>query len=139
MNKFFSSIWHRVHEPKAVSVLIFFQYGVLTIGGVYATISPPNSIEGQIGPPLMTLLTILSTFGGVVGLIASLPGIWWLERTAVSSVSLAAGLYLWIILSLHFSQTGNRLLQACFIIAFLTQQAVRWVRIRERPYRPVTY
>ena len=84
----------------------------------------------------MVALAAVLAFGGTVGAIAALPGWYWLERSAVLAVSLAAGLYLALVLVLHFTTEGNRLLQAAFVLAVLLHQPVRWVRIRTRPYRP---
>lgn len=130
-------LWKRVHEPRTISVLYFVQYLILAAGGAYALFNPPNSVAGQVGASTMSGLALVLAFGGTVGAIAALPGVYWLERTAVLSVALAAGLYLWIVLTLHFQQEGNRLLQATFIAVGLLNQGVRWVRIWERPYRPI--
>lgn len=130
------ALWLRVNEPRSVSVIYFLMYAIGVPAGLYATINPPNSLEGQIGSTAMTALTVLLTFGCALGAIAALPGIYWLERSAVTSIALAAVIYLVIVATLHVSQPGNRLLQAWFVAFVLGMQAVRWVRVRERPYRP---
>lgn len=130
------ALWARVHEPKAVSILYFVMYTLGVGAGLYATVNPPASIEGQIGSTAMTALSVLLTFGCALGSLAALPGVYWLERSAVASVALAATIYLGIVLTLHTQQGGNRLLQAWFVAFVLGMQAVRWVRVRERPYRP---
>ncbi|MBN0040256.1 hypothetical protein JN535_08775 [Cellulosimicrobium cellulans] len=130
-------LWSKVHEPKAVSVAYFVIYASGVLAGLYATIVPPSSIEGEIGAAAMTVLSLLLTVGCAIGTAAALPGIYWLERTAVTSIALAMALYLGIVIALHVqSPDGNRLLQAWPIFAVLVMQLVRWVRIRRRPYRP---
>lgn len=129
-------LWSRINEPRVIAVLLFIQYATLAAGGAYSLIRPPSSLEGQIGISAMASLAGLLVFGGSIGAVAALPGIWWLERSAVLSIALAAGLYLTIIISLHVGGDGNRLLQASFVTATLLHQGVRWVRIRERSYRP---
>lgn len=133
---YLAALWARVHEPKAVSIIYFAMYTLGAIAGLYATLDPPRSIEGQIGTTAMTALAVLLTFGCVLGAIAALPGVYWLERSAVASVALSAATYLGILLALHTYEGGNRLLQSWFVIFVLGMQAVRWVRVRERPYRP---
>jgi hypothetical protein len=130
-------VWQKVNEPRVISVAYFAMYASGIVAGVYATISPPSSIEGQIGSNAMTALTVLLTFGCALGTIAALPGIYWLERSAVLSIALAAFIYLAILATLQLQQPGNRLLQAWFVWFVLGMQLVRWVRVRERPYRPV--
>lgn len=131
------ALWLRVNEPRAVSVAYFFIYATGTAAGLHATFVPPSSIQGEIGAGSMTALTVLLTVGCAIGSYAALPGIYWLERTAVTSIALAMSLYLGIVLVLQVQQPeGNRLLQAWVVFAVLVMQAVRWVRIRARPYRP---
>lgn len=131
------AIWSRIHEPRVVAVLLFTQYTILAAAGTYALVEPPNSIEGEIGSLAMYMLAALLTLGGLIGSVAVLPGIYWLERFAVGSVFWAALIYLVIILVLHVqAPVGNRLLQAGIVAYVVLQQPIRWTRIRERPYRP---
>ena len=129
-------LWERVHQPRVISVIYFLIYLCMLGGGFAALVDPPGSIQGAIGAGSMTTLAGLLAFGGLIGAIASLPGIWWLERTAVLSIGLAAALYGGIVATLHWTETGNRLLQLAFVLTVGLMQAVRWHRIRERPYDP---
>lgn len=129
-------LWAKITEPRVIAVLLFCQYVVFAVAGLYALIEPPTSIKGQIGTNAMAALAGLLVFGGALGAVAALPGIWWLERSAVLSVGWAAVLYLGIVLGLHVGGDGNRLLQAAFVTSVLLHQGVRWFRIRERSYRP---
>lgn len=128
--------WTRVHQPRFVSVAYFLQYAILTAAGVYALLSPPGSIEGPIGAVAMTMLAVLLIVGSLIGAIAVLPGRYFLERLAVIAVALAGTIYVAVIIGLHASSPGNRLLQAGFIASFLIHQGVRWYRIKDRDYRP---
>lgn len=130
-------LWERVNEPRTISVLYFVQYVVLAAAGLWALAVPPMSLEGEIGTVAMNSLAGILVFSGALGAVAALPGIYWLERAAVLGVGWAALIYLWIIVSLHFTTDGNRMLQAAFVAIGLLHQGVRWVRIHERPYRPV--
>src|SRR5690554_4628426 len=79
-------LWNRIREPRVVSTLRFCMYLAMLLGAITALISPPRSIEGAVGELAMTGLATLLAFGGVLGAIAALPGIWWLERTAILAV-----------------------------------------------------
>ncbi|MEV8029278.1 hypothetical protein [Cellulosimicrobium funkei] len=133
-----AALWAKVHEPRAVSVAYFVIYTSGALAGLYATFVPPSSIQGEIGAGTMTGLSVLLTIGCAIGAVAALPGIYWLERTAVLSIALAMLLYLAVVLVLQVQEPqGNRLLQAWVIFAVLLMQVpVRWVRIKARPYRP---
>lgn len=132
------ALWQRVNEPRVVSVAHAVVYFVLASGGLYALVNPPTSIEGSVGDLAMRLLAGCLAMGGAIGVPTALAGIWWLERTAVSLVLLAAVVYLGVVLALQAtSPSGNRLLQAAFILSVaILHFPVRWHRIRQRPYDP---
>ncbi|GMA31616.1 hypothetical protein [Litorihabitans aurantiacus] len=129
-------LWRRVHEPRAISVLYLVQYLTLTAAGGYALWRPPSSIEGAYGAGAMLTLAALLVVGGLIGAIAVLPGKYELERLAVIGVALASLIYVIVIVGLHATSSGNRLLQAGFVAVVLLHQGVRWVRIKDRPFRP---
>jgi len=117
-------------------VLRFLMYVGFVIGGVSAVAQPPASIEGEVGVTAMIALASLLAFGGFLGAIAALPGIWWLERVALLAVILSASIYGTIVAILHYQGSGNRILQLSFIVAVILSQFVRWARIKDRPYDP---
>lgn len=123
-------LWLRVNEPRTVSVLVFFQYVALLVGGV--------SLFKHSNPTVSLLAAILAG-GGLVGAFAALPGVYWLERFAVGMVSLAVGLFLVVLFTYPIPPRSLEFwsLQVCMSVAVLIQQAIRWVRIRTRPYRPL--
>lgn len=129
--------WLRVHQPRVISALYCAIYLALTYAGISAFISPPRSIEGVIGQVAITTLALLLVMGGLLGAPAALRGIWWLERIAVTAVAFSASIYGAIVLTLEIqASAGNRQLQLMFILVVLLMQAVRWHRIRVRPYDP---
>ena len=75
--------------------------------------------------------------GGVLGLIGCLPGWWWVERAGVLAAGTGAAIYLVVILSLHASTPGSRLVQAGFVALTLVWLAVRWLRIRGAQLDPM--
>lgn len=133
------SLWFKIKEPRVISVLYFFIYLVMLVGGISSFIDPPATILGEMGDVTMYSLGSLLTAGGAIGSFASLPGIWWLERIAVASIGAAASLYAVIVLTLHLTQPGNRILQLSFVLSIIIMQLVRWHRIHERPYDPARW
>ena len=128
--------WGRIHEPRVVALMYFLGYVGFLLGGIYAIANPPTSLQGETGAGAMYALAGLLSFGGLIGSIAALPGTYWLERSAVLAIGLAGVIYGGIIIGLHITSSGNRLLQFAFIWFVLCLQVIRWFHIRDRPYRP---
>src|SRR5690625_7023645 len=82
-------LWDRIREPRVVSVLRFCMYLTMLLCAATALVSPPRSIEGAVGELAMAGLATLLAFGGALGAIAALLGIWWLERNAILDVNLS--------------------------------------------------
>ena len=131
--------WLKVHQPRVIAITYTAAYTVLTYAGVTALIDPPTSLEGAVGALSMGTLAALLVLGGALGAPSALLGLWWLERVAVIAVSISAGIYGGIILTLHMIGTGNRQLQLGFVLFVLLMQLIRWHRIRERPYDPARH
>ena len=131
------SLWRRVHEPRFVTAIMFVWYVIAAAVATYSFFNPPSSLEGQFGSTAMKALLGLLAGGSIIGLIAVLPGWHFMERLAVVANFIAGGLYLSIVLGLHFQMpAGNRLLQALMILGIMMHSCViRWYRIKDRPYR----
>src|SRR5690625_2626892 len=136
MTTLLTRFWQKIREPRVISVAYFFLYLSLFAGGISALVDPPKSVEGHIGELSMTVLAAMLTFGGAVGAPSALFGIWWLERTAVFAIAMSALIYSGIIVALHYTGTGNRLLQLSFVGTVLIMQVVPRLPIRPRPYAP---
>lgn len=129
-------LYLRIQEPRVVSIIQWLIY-LVTLGiGVTAFQRPPSSIEGALGVTLTTIWAVFLIVGGVLGAIAALPGIWWLERVAVLACGTGALMYGSVVLSLHYSETGNRLPQLGFVAIAVCAFAKRWFEIRRYAYDP---
>ena len=129
-------LWLRVNEPRIVSVLRFLMYVVLLIGGTSVIFSPPTTMENALGQGAVTGLAVLLCFGSTLGAVSALPGVWFIERLGLVAISSALAIYGGVVFQLHLLGPGNRLLHLTIIIALILSQAVRWVRIKDRPYDP---
>ncbi|MFF2621253.1 hypothetical protein [Oerskovia jenensis] len=129
-------LYLRIQEPRVVSIIQWLIY-LVTLGiGVTAFQRPPSSIEGALGVTLTTIWAVFLIVGGVLGAIAALPGIWWLERVAVLACVTGALMYGSVVLNLHYSETGNRLPQLGFVAIAILAFTQRWFRIRRYAYDP---
>ena len=131
--------WLKIHEPRVVAVVHAVTYLILMAGGATALIHPPTSISGEIGAVAMVLLAGMLTMGGLIGAVTVLPGWWWVERYGVALIISACAIYGWIISTLHFIQSGNRLLQLSIVLGLIGHMVIRLIRIKERPYDPMRH
>lgn len=130
------ALWLRIQEPRIVSVIQFFVYLAAMAGGLAAVLSPPRSIEATAGAGITFYWAWLLLVGGTVGAVAVLPGVWWLERSAVLACTGAALIYAVNILALHVAENGNRLVQLFMIIIVALHFTKRWFSIRRYAYDP---
>ena len=131
---FAQRVWSRIHEPRAMAILQACAYLVLGLGGLTVFHTAPQTVEGEIGTVSMTVLASMITVSTALGIPAALFGWQWLERIISAGIIMSAGLYGWIVLSLHLDAPGNRLLQLSFVLAAILHQVIRLVRIAGPPY-----
>ncbi|MHA7270391.1 hypothetical protein [Arthrobacter sp. HLT1-20] len=130
------AVWLRIQEPRIITVIQFGVYLAAAAGGLSAVVSPPHSIEATAGTGLTIYWAWLLLLGGVLGAVAVLPGIWWLERSAVLACLGASLIYGVNTLALHLSDPGNRLVQLFMIVIVSLHFITRWLRIRRYAYDP---
>lgn len=131
------ALWGKVQEPKVVTCLHWIAYLVILGVGASALVDPPSSVAGELGPALTTVWAAFLILGGVLGVFATLPGIWWLERAAV--IASITGLAVWVMVTVVLELTipdGNRWPQAGALLMLALLLAVRWFRIRRYAYDP---
>ncbi|MBT8162787.1 MULTISPECIES: hypothetical protein [Arthrobacter] len=130
------NLWLKVQEPRALSAIYFFAYQVVAVAGAAVIIDPPHSIQSGIGAVLMFSWAGLLVFGGILGALTTLPGIWWLERAAALACMFAIVIYGVVVISLPLTQVSVRVLSICFVIFAILAFAVRLVKIRHSAYDP---
>ncbi|WGH91457.1 hypothetical protein QDX23_03560 [Auritidibacter ignavus] len=129
-------IWGKISEPRVINFATWIGYWHALIPGVYSIFQPPSSIQGAIGDYAMLVIAILVTIGGAIGLLTCLNGAWWLERWAVVSLIAGAFMYYLIVITLHVSSPGNRLLQAGIIGCAICLLICRLLRVSTRQQDP---
>jgi hypothetical protein len=79
---------------------------------------------------------VLLLFGGTLGSLSVLPGIWWMERAATLCCMTAIAVYGGAIASLPVSQLSVRMASLCFVVFSILAFAARLVKIRHYAYDP---
>lgn len=123
-------LWAMMSEPKIVTAAMGGTWLIILAIGTAALFTPPMTITHELGGALTVLWAILLLLGGAFGLIGCLPGWWWVERAGIYLAATGMLVYLIVVLSLHYTQPGSRLVQAGFILAAVSSMVVRWLRIR---------
>lgn len=132
----FKELWYRVHEPRIVTAIQTFVYLILLTAGIFALLQPPNSINDTLGPVMMTVSGALLLIGGAIAMVGTPGGFWWAERIGIWGLLGGSGSYLTAIIYLQFTNGGNRVFQALFILAFMLELVKRMVRISGLEYDP---
>ena len=135
-----SRVWAFIEEPKSVTLVqALCVYLTSVLFGTLSLVHPPRTTSVILGDFIVTSISSLMIFAGIVGVITSISGWWWVERPlAVGFLFVAGCLYLYSVVEAQVLSDGNRWLQLGFVIIALGGLAARWLRIRKANYDPVT-
>ena len=122
----FVYLFMKIAEPRVRRLFYFGIYIGLGILGSSVFFRPPSVIENELGIYLVNFFGSLIVGGAVLGTIAVLPGLWWLERSGLyamaGGVAMYAGILVWLGASILVT-----VLPTIFILVF----ALRWLDIKE--------
>lgn len=126
------SWWARLREPKEVTLGFAGAYLSIMVAGLSVVfIGPPLTIVGETSESVTTVWAAFHIFGGGIGAAFVWTRYWWIERIGAWLAGSGALVYLIIVGSLIFTApTGNRVVQACYVLIALVMIAVRMYRIR---------
>lgn len=80
-----TGFWEKVPEPKVASVGAVITYAMISLGGFAGLIVGQDITATPAAFWMTTYWCILVAFGGLAGAIAVLPGLYWLERIAITA------------------------------------------------------
>lgn len=128
--------WESITEPRHLKLTYFLCYAVALYTGFATLLRPPQSIEGALGAPLTAVWAAFLIMGAFGGLLTVFPGWWFAERLSIAMIWVGAGIYFYVVLSLHLSQSGSRLTQLGWIAMGAALFLVRWLLIRKYSFEP---
>ncbi len=120
-----------IAEPRVIRLVQFGIYLCMVGAGAFVLATPPHSFNGVLGPQLVMVFGIFVLVGAVFGAIAVLPGIWWLERAGILSLSTGLAIYAIVAFTL-----GTSLVGTLVCIAFGLTFVQRWSEIRRFQLAP---
>lgn len=128
---FTHSLFMRIAEPRIFRLLQFGVYICLGIAGFGVLFDPPGSFTSVLGDTLVNVFGSFVALGAILGGLAVLPGIWWLERVGLLALGTGVLMYVVLVISLGSSIVGVILYMA-FILTFIQ----RWTEIRSSQLAP---
>lgn len=130
------TLWSRIQEPRVVSIVQTLIYALCFTGGLVTIIDPPTSIKGAFGGGVTLAWGIFAVIGGLMGMYSAPTGKWLIEKPAIIACSTAVFLYAGLIITLQFTESGNRIPQLVFVLIGLLHFVNRYWRIKPYSYEP---
>lgn len=126
-------LFMKIAEPRTRRVVHFVGYIALFIAGVGTFLDTPSSFVGVLGVVLSNMFGIFLLAGGLMGFVAVLPGVWWLERAAIFALAAAVLTYIVILANLPSAS----LVAIGFSGFVLSALILRWTEIRGAYLAPI--
>lgn len=121
----------RIAEPRGIRLMQFGVYTFIFVAGLGVLLDPPDNFRSSIGLALVYLLASFITIGPLFGMIAVLPGIWWLERVGLIAMGTGVSMYIALIVSMNASLV-NIGISSAFLLTFIQ----RWTEIKGAQLAP---
>lgn len=131
MSKVGKALYLQIAEPRIYRVLQFIIYLGLFAAGTSVLISNPPILVRIVGVVLLDVFAIFIVMGGLLGAVAVLPGIWWLERVAILLICPALAMYVVMIITVPASPAS-----VIFSIALTLMFMQRWLLIKDHQLSP---
>jgi len=120
-----------IAEPRVERVFQFLIYAAMGYGGAWILAAPPETFADALPDMGLIGFGLFAMLGSVFGMVAVLPGIWWLERVGISSLGFGLSIYWLLGMAL-----GSSVFVAVLTISFALTLAQRWGRIRGADLAP---
>lgn len=124
-------LFMKIAEPRVTRLLQFGIYICMMIAGYGVIVHPPTTFESLVGTNLVFIFGMFIALGSLMGAVAVLPGIWWLERVGIISLVTAMAMYSVFVISL-----GASLIGIAVPVAFALSFVQRWQEIRKYQLAP---
>ena len=132
--------WNAISEPRHVKVVYLAIYALSAGIGIVTLLKPPQTIAGEVGPILSMVWASLFILGGIAGVIAVLPGWWWIERLlCIAPTLIGLTIYFAVVVALHsqsIDSGGSRATQIGIILLAASPFILRFFFIKEYSYEP---
>lgn len=128
---FAHSLFMRIAEPRVIRIMQFGIYLCMASAGFGVLTNTPATFENVIGLTMVYVFGGFISVGSVLGAIAVLPGIWWLERVGILALTTGMAMYAVVVVALNGSPVG-----LAMAVAFGLSFIQRWMEIRRFQLAP---
>jgi hypothetical protein len=118
-------IFLKIAEPRIIRLMQFGIYICMFYAGFRLMLQPPAQFQSVLGLVLSYMFASFIFLGALFGGVAVLPGIWWLERVGLISLTTGMVIYMIVVISLGSSPMGV-VVALAFGLTFLQ----RWMEIK---------
>lgn len=125
--------YYKIEEPRLVRLLYLAFYLIIVWTGVNGFLERSDELYALGGYALIGSLGGFFFFGGVCGVIAILPGTWWLERVGLVSIGFGLAGRAIVITALGVTPVGATLFVSEIILLI-----ARFVLIRKADLAPIS-
>lgn len=127
----FIFVFFKIKEPRTIRLIQLGIYLSMIGAGHFVIANPPEIYTSVLGSSLVFGFGGAILLGGILGSIAVLPGVWWLERVAIIALWTGLAVFATIALALGISLVG-------FLIAVALALSLmqRWSDITEYDLAP---
>lgn len=119
------NLFMKIAEPRVVRILHFGIYICMVFAGWRVIVNPSLSYNHVVNSLTVDILGAFLMVGALIGAVAVLPGVWWLERAGIISLVTGMAMYSVVIIAL-----GGAAIVVIISIAFILAHSVRWLDIR---------
>jgi hypothetical protein len=127
----YEALFLKIAEPRIIRIMLFFVYLFCFWAGILVISNRPEIFLEIIGPDLVFIFGVLITLGSLLGGIAILPGIWWLERVGIILLFTCVMIYVVIIAYRNATPVAGG-----FSLGFGIFLAARFIEIRGAQLAP---
>lgn len=120
-----------IAEPRVQRVIQFVVYLLLGTGGWLVITQPPVKFQDILGHVLVGVFGAFVLAGAIMGALAVLPGIRWLERAGI--VALFVGLFMFMVLNVAL---GGSTVGFVFVLVLALMFVIRFMQIRKFALTP---
>lgn len=124
-------LFMKIAEPRVVRILHCLIYVGLLWAGIIMVDHPPQGFRTVLDFALLNMFSIFLIMGGLFGTVAALPGIWWLER--VGLISLSTSMLIYIVTAIALNRSAIAIVFGLILILVFV---LRWMEIRQFQLAP---
>ena len=129
--RMFVFLFFKIKEPRTIRLVQLVIYACMIGAGHFIVSVQPELYTKVLGTALVVGFGGAILLGGILGAIAVLPGIWWLERTAIIALWTGLGIFVVVQVALAISIVGL-LIAVALALGFVQ----RWSDITEFDLAP---